>query len=95
MFFRKKNPFVFKALEVEQRFNENPLAVVEVDRQTAEFMGAFQEDAVTLDDFPNAEPGALDWFFTGTDGSKEGARRRSLGVLKESGKKDGKYGKVQ
>jgi hypothetical protein len=63
MFFKKNSNLAQKAQEVEEQFAKNPFAVVEVDQQTADYMGAFLEDAVTLKDFDNVEPGALDWFF--------------------------------
>jgi hypothetical protein len=63
MFFKKKNALALKVLEVEKQLAQNPLAAVEVDAQTAEYMGAFIEDAVELEDFAAVEAGALDWFF--------------------------------
>ncbi|MDR1657977.1 MAG: hypothetical protein LBT47_10570 [Deltaproteobacteria bacterium] len=51
------------ALEVEARLWANPLATIEVDRLLAEHMGMFMEDAVALEDFNQAEPGSMDWFF--------------------------------
>jgi hypothetical protein len=39
------------------------MATVEVDSKTAALMGAFEETAVSLDDFYHLEPGVLEDFF--------------------------------
>jgi hypothetical protein len=48
---------------IEAALAANPLAVVEVEPDTAGLMGLFEETAVGLGDLEAVEPGALDWFF--------------------------------
>jgi hypothetical protein len=56
-----------KAEECELGLRRYPSAAAEVERETAEFMGAFAETAVGLDDIDWLEPGALDWLFQEAD----------------------------
>jgi hypothetical protein len=52
-----------EAMAARRELELNPLAAPEVELDTAELMGAFEETAVSLDDIEQCEPGALDWFF--------------------------------
>ena len=65
--------------EIERKLAQNPLAVVEVELEAAELMGAFAETAVSLEDFELCEPGALDWFFEA--GPEKGSNGGSNGAL--------------
>jgi hypothetical protein len=77
MFFgknKKKKKLNQMALEVEQRANANPYEPIEVDDELAEFMGAFEEKAISLDDFYELEPGVFDHWDLDEDGSRDGGK---------------------
>lgn len=77
MDFSSKNRERMKseAIDCERKLAANPLAAVEVDPETAEFMGAFRETAVSLEDFRACEPGVLDWLFEPREGPRKSGRR--------------------